>query len=173
MRRAVRIIKFAFLPSTWLHFLRLFESTIHDQLEARRLINREGKAVIDSSASFRNGARITLGDGVFINFMCSVWAGPKAGIRIGADTVLGPYVHINATNHAFDRRDIPIIRQGYKQADIEIGRDVWIGAHSVVLAGARIGDGAVIGANSLVRGEIPAYSVAVGSPAKVIRVRTE
>lgn len=171
MSRIARILKFAVLPSTWAHFLRLFESMIHNQLEARRLIRREGKVTIDSSASFRNGARIALGEGVFVNFMCSIWAGPTARIRIGAGTVLGPYVHVNATNHVFAKRDVFILKQGYNQADIEIGKDVWIGAHTTVLAGARIGDGCVIGANSVVRGEIPPFSVAVGSPARVIKGR--
>lgn len=171
MKRFLRVLRFLAYPSTWLHAIRLFESAIHNQLEARKLIQREGKAIIDATASFRNPARITLGHGVFINFMCSVWAGPASRITIGADTILGPYVHINSTNHVFARRDAPIITQGYNQADIEIGRDVWIGAHSVVLAGSKIGDGAVIGANSVVRGEIPAHAIAVGSPARVIKDR--
>ncbi len=171
MGRALRMLKYAFLPSTWFHLVRVFDSAIHNQLEARRLIKRGARVIIDSSASFRNGPRMALGDGVFVNFMCSIWAGPTAKVSIGADTILGPYVHINATNHAFDRRDVPIIRQGYRQADIAIGRDVWIGAHSTVLAGSVIGEGSVIGANSVVRGEIPPYSVAVGSPARVIRRR--
>lgn len=171
MGRVSRILKFASLPSSWAHFLRLFESMIHDQLEARRSIRREGKVTIDSSASFRNGPRITLGEGVFVNFQCSLWAGPEARIRIGAGTILGPYVHVNATNHVFAKRDVPILKQGYDQADVEIGKDVWIGAHVTVLAGAKIGDGCVIGANSVVRGEIPPYSVAVGSPARVVKTR--
>ncbi|MDB5047891.1 MAG: transferase hexapeptide repeat containing protein [Fibrobacteres bacterium] len=171
MQRTLRILKFILLPSTWVHFVRLFDSAIHNQLLARRLITFEGDATIDSSASFRNGARITLGNRVFVNFMCSIWAGPASRIKIGADTILGPYVHINSTNHSFARRDVPILAQGYVQEDIEIGSNVWIGAHSVVLAGSRIGDGAVIGANSVVRGVIPAYSIAVGSPARVVKER--
>lgn len=171
MSRAARILKHLFLPSTWVHFVRLFDSLIHNQLEARRLLRREGPVTIDSSASFRNAPRITLGEGVFVNFMCSLWAGPASRIRIGARTILGPYVHVNCTNHVFARRDIPILSQGYDQADIEIGKDVWIGAHSVILSGSRIGDGCIIGANSVVRGEIPPYTVAVGSPARVVKDR--
>lgn len=171
MHRLLRILKHLFHPATWLHLVRLFEAQVHNQLEARRHLRLGGKVTIDSSASFRNAARISLGRGVFVNHMCSLWAGPASRIDIGEDTILGPYVHINCTNHVFARRDLPIIRQGYQQADIAIGRDVWIGAHCVILSGARIGDGAVIGANSVVRGEIPAYSVAVGSPARVVKER--
>src|SRR4051794_23936939 len=142
MKRLLRILKFALLPSTWFHFIRLFESAIHNQLEARRLLNRLGPGTIDSSASFRNPRNITLGRGVFVNFMCSIWAGPASRVSIGEGSIMGPYVHINSTNHVFDDRNKPILSQGYHQADIEIGKDVWIGAHCVILAGTRIGDGA-------------------------------
>lgn len=53
----------------------------------------------------------------------------------------------------------------------KIGNDVWIGANVTILRGAVIEDGAVIGAGSIVRGNIPAYSIAVGSPARVIKNR--
>ena len=52
-----------------------------------------------------------------------------------------------------------------------IGNDVWIGANAVVLRNVAIGDGAVIGAGSVVTKDIPAYSIAVGSPAKVVKSR--
>jgi virginiamycin A acetyltransferase len=54
---------------------------------------------------------------------------------------------------------------------ITIGNDVWIGAQSVILTGASIGHGAVIGANSVVSDAIPPYAIAAGSPAKVIKYR--
>ena len=57
------------------------------------------------------------------------------------------------------------------KAGIEIGHDVWIGTQCVILGGAKIGNGAIIAANSVVTGEIPAYAIAVGSPAKVIKYR--
>lgn len=52
---------------------------------------------------------------------------------------------------------------------VSIGDGSWLGFGAVVLPGARIGKHVTIGANSVVTGEIPDYSVAVGSPAKVIR----
>ena len=54
---------------------------------------------------------------------------------------------------------------------IIINDDVWIGAHSVILPGVTIGKGAVIGAGSVVTSNIPEYAVAVGVPAKVIKLR--
>ena len=52
-----------------------------------------------------------------------------------------------------------------------MGNDVWIGAHSVILSGVKIGNGAIIGANSVVSKDIPDYAIAVGSPAKVVGLR--
>jgi chloramphenicol O-acetyltransferase type B len=59
----------------------------------------------------------------------------------------------------------------WSQGDVSIGNDVWIGQDAMILSGTRIGDGAVIGACSLVRGEIPPYAIAVGNPARVVRYR--
>lgn len=59
------------------------------------------------------------------------------------------------------------------KGDVTIGNDVWIGSKTTVLSGSSIEDGAVIGAGSVVAGSIPAYSVAVGNPCRVIRYRFE
>jgi virginiamycin A acetyltransferase len=54
---------------------------------------------------------------------------------------------------------------------IVIGHDVWIGTQAIILSGAKIGNGAIIGANAVVSGEIPAFAVAAGNPAKIVRYR--
>lgn len=57
------------------------------------------------------------------------------------------------------------------KGDIIIGNDVWIGYSAVVLSGVKIGDGAVIGASTVVTKDIPPYCIAVGNPAKVVKKR--
>lgn len=59
------------------------------------------------------------------------------------------------------------------RGDVLIGNDVWLGDGAIVLSGATIGDGAVIGARAVVGSHIPAYAVAVGNPAKVVKYRFE
>ena len=54
---------------------------------------------------------------------------------------------------------------------VVLGNDVWVGANSLIMGGISIGDGAIVGAGSIVTRDIPAYAIAVGSPAKVIRYR--
>lgn len=93
-------------------------------------------------------------------------------ILIGDGTIVGPNVVMRAANHCFDLEDDrPVRDQGHHSGEIVIGKGAWISANVVILAGARIGDGAVIGAGAVVRGEIPAHSVAVGVPARMIRQR--
>lgn len=57
------------------------------------------------------------------------------------------------------------------KSSIQIGNDVWIGSHSIILSGAKIGNGVIIAANSVVYGEIPDYAIVAGSPAKIIKYR--
>lgn len=60
---------------------------------------------------------------------------------------------------------------GSSKGDVRIGSDVWIGSGVAILSGVTIGDGAVIGAGALVAKDVPAYSIAGGNPAKVLRLR--
>ena len=78
---------------------------------------------------------------------------------------------IFAYNHGTELINVPMINQPYYESDIIIGDDVWIGAGTVITAGVKIGKGSVIGSNSTVTKDIPEFSIAVGSPAKVIKIR--
>ncbi|MBR4674913.1 MAG: CatB-related O-acetyltransferase [Victivallales bacterium] len=57
------------------------------------------------------------------------------------------------------------------KGDTVIGNDVWIGQNAVILPGVHVGDGAIIGANSVVGSEVAPYTIVVGNPAKVLRKR--
>lgn len=112
---------------------------------------------------------LTVGDQTAINQDCILTAMER--IEIGADVMLAPRVYILDVDHEFDRRDAPIRAQGYRVAPVAIEDDVWIGAGTVIIKGVRIGRGSVIGANSVVTRDVPPYSIAAGSPARVIRER--
>ena len=62
----------------------------------------------------------------------------------------------------------PDNRPLYSKGQIKIGDNVWIGEKAAIMGGVSIGDGAVIGANTVVTHDVPAYSIAVGCPAKII-----
>jgi acetyltransferase-like isoleucine patch superfamily enzyme len=90
-------------------------------------------------------------------------------IVIGDDVWTGHHVYITDQNHGYADLDVPISRQVQPERPVVIGDGSWIGHGSVVLPGARIGRHVVIGANSVVSGEIPDECVAVGAPARVVK----
>ncbi|HMD85087.1 MAG TPA: acyltransferase [Terriglobia bacterium] len=107
------------------------------------------------------------------NSSCGPYSYIGAGglILIGEDVAMGQHVSFHAENHNFERTDIPIRLQGVNSKGIVVEDDCWVGANTTFLDGAHVGHGCVIGAGSVVRGEIPPYSIAVGAPARVIRSR--
>jgi len=107
------------------------------------------------------------------NSSCGPYSHIGAGglITIGDGVAMGQHVSFHAENHNFERTDVPIRLQGVNSKGIVIAHDCWVGANTTFLDGAHVGHGCVIGAGSVVRGEIPPYSIAVGAPARVIRSR--
>jgi acetyltransferase-like isoleucine patch superfamily enzyme len=77
---------------------------------------------------------------------------------------------IHTANHRF-APDRPILEQGWEKRPVEIGADCWIGMGVCILPGARLGRGSVVGAGSVVAGELEPNCVAVGNPARAIRSR--
>lgn len=90
-------------------------------------------------------------------------------VRIGNDVILAQNVIISALNHNFEDTSVCIREQGINVDEITIGNNVWIGANSSILAGVHIGKHVVVGAGSVVTKDIPAYSVVVGNPARIVK----
>lgn len=122
----------------------------------------------DVELGTEDGGRITLGRNVRINRGSTLFS--YAEINIGDDTLMGEFVTIRDANHGI-KKDINIRQQAHESQAINIGKDVWIGRGCVILPGVTIEDHCVIGANSVVTSSIPKNSIAVGSPARVIKQR--
>lgn len=116
-------------------------------------------------------ARIRIGNFVSIGPFC--FFASKSHITIGSNVSIGSGTHLMAGGHAFDDPDTPIIRQKRVSEGIVVEDDVWIGSGSRVLDGVTIGRNSIIGAGAVVTADIPAHTVAVGIPARVIRQRHE
>lgn len=111
---------------------------------------------------------LRIGDRCVIGRGSSIIA--HTGIDIGNDVWTGPNVYVTDQNHGYTDVDRPIWRQPPPpDRPVVIGDGAWLGYGAVVLPGARIGRNTVIGANAVVTGEIPDFSVAVGAPARVIK----
>lgn len=102
--------------------------------------------------------------------------------EIGSYCAIGGRLVVRSTNHSTDYVNMQGFAQrrflgcrnkvtGFGSGDVRIGHGVWIGDSAILLPGAEIGNGAVIGAGSVVTKPIPAYAVAAGSPARVIKKR--
>lgn len=103
-------------------------------------------------------------DGTFINYGCYL-EGP---IQIGKFCLIGFNTNIVSTSHEMTPK--PLMRRPYLDYNPPIiGDYVWIGAGCNILPGVSIGEGSIIGAGSVVTKDIPAYSIAVGNPCKVIK----
>jgi acetyltransferase-like isoleucine patch superfamily enzyme len=89
-------------------------------------------------------------------------------ISIGEGTMIGEYSSIRDANHRIDSTQ-PLRNAGHHSAPIHIGKQVWIGRGVTILAGVKIGDYAVIGANAVVTHDIPAHTLAVGMPARPLK----
>ncbi|WP_252234904.1 acyltransferase [Clostridium sp. CH2] len=93
-------------------------------------------------------------------------------IVIGEKVLIAPNVYITDHGHEFNDINIPIMDQGINTISnrVKIGDGTWIGINSSIIGNVSIGKNCVIGANSFVNTNIPDYSVAVGSPAKIIKM---
>ncbi|MFO0944584.1 MAG: acyltransferase [Planctomycetota bacterium] len=110
--------------------------------------------------------RISIGNRCSINDYCFMTS--LSLIEIGDGVAIGEFVSIRDFDHEFDGENW-VAHLGYVANPIRIGDGVWIGRGVVITKGVTIGEGSVIGANSVVTKDIPPRSVAVGSPARVIR----
>ena len=92
-------------------------------------------------------------------------------VEIGDSALIADSVYISDFDHRFDDLAIPIKDQGIAKSRVRIARDVWLGTKVTVCSGVVIGEGTVVGANAVVTKDLPAFSVAVGVPARVIKDR--
>lgn len=124
---------------------------------------------IDSNVYLFNVQNLTIGNNVSIHSMSYIEA--YGGIVIGNDVSIAHGTTIMSVNHGFSRVDRPIKDQEVIPLPIKICDDVWIGAKAIILGNTQINTGAIIGAGAVVTKDIRENSIAVGVPAKIIKVR--
>lgn len=131
--------------------------------------------VIDSFVKIKpagGSGNLVIGFSCTVNSGCVLYTGN--GINIGNNVAIAANCTFAPVNHEYEKKDVLISQQGFRKSKggIVIEDDVWIGANCVILDGAILGQGCVIGAGSVVRGEVKPYTVNVGVPLKVIGSRT-
>jgi len=170
-RRLLRLVMSLFDPRAWLHLVKIVNYYNYSHVEPLRRIRMGTPLGITPDVNFSEPQNITIGERVSIGSRCFLWAGPDKGrIVIGDDVLFGPEVIITAANYRFND-GAPVTKQLMEEGDVIVGADVWIGARAIILPGVTIGDGAIIGAGALVRGDVPPFAIAVGVPARVVGQR--
>jgi acetyltransferase-like isoleucine patch superfamily enzyme len=126
----------------------------------------------DSIVETGQGGGVFIGAHTHIQPRCQ-FSAYKGSIRIGHGVQIAPCCSFYPYNHGIDPDDLISKQPIRSKGDIVIGDDAWLGVGVCVLDGARIGKGTVIGAGSVVTGDIPDYSIAIGVPARVVKSRAE
>lgn len=143
-------------------------------------------AFVHPSAVVRNYNRISIGPRAVINHFVtlnctSLHVGAYSQINpgsviygrvhVGNHVMIGPNVTISGGSHRFDRTDVPMMFQGSREQGIFIEDDVWVGANVVIVDGVRIGQGAIVGAGSVVTRDVSAGAIVHGVKASTFRKR--
>jgi acetyltransferase-like isoleucine patch superfamily enzyme len=171
LARAARGVFAVIDPRAWAHLLRMVNYYNYSHVTPRRKVRFGAAPAISPDVVFSNPERIVIGDRVRIGSRCHIWAGPRDGhVRIGNDVLFGPEVMITAATYNYNEGS-PVTTQTMREADVVIGNDVWLATRAVILPGARIGDGAIIAAGAVVKGDVPAFAIVAGMPARVVGAR--
>jgi len=136
----------------------------------RGIFKKMGKDTnICDAVTITNPSKISIGKKCSIHEY-SYFAG-EGEIIIGDYVAIANNCTIISESHNFSDKSIPVKMQGLSPQPVTIGNDVWIGSKVTILGNVKIGNGAIIGAGSVVTKDIPEYAIAVGVPCEVIRYR--
>jgi virginiamycin A acetyltransferase len=141
---------------------------IEDSVRGTRIEIGPG-SVVDSFVKIKpvgGSADVVLGARCFLNSGVVIYSGN--GVTLGDDVLIGPNCTLAPVNHEYRHRD-RAMHEGFlpSKGGIHVASGVWLGANTAVLDGARIGEGCVVGAGSVVIGELEAYGIYHGSPARL------
>lgn len=121
----------------------------------------QARIEVGSKAKLIIGSNVSTGQG--LHLIC------EKSVEIGQDTLISSNVFISDTDHKIDRPEIPVAEQGVVSTPTRVGKNNFIGAGACILPGAQIGDNCIIAAHSVVKGDIPSFSMIAGAPAKIIK----
>jgi acetyltransferase-like isoleucine patch superfamily enzyme len=109
---------------------------------------------------------VSVGDDVSIAAYVHIWGG--GGVDIGDRVMIGTHTSISSLTHD---PNAGVMFDTLRSAPVRIQDDVWIGSNCVILPGITLGTSSVIGAGAVVTRDVPAFSIAAGVPARVLRVK--
>ncbi|RZK02633.1 MAG: acyltransferase, partial [Flavobacterium sp.] len=111
---------------------------------------------------------LSVGEDCSLNSFIHIWAG-KSGVKIGNRVMIASHVAITSLTHDYSSKNMKTEPPVDKPIIIE--NDVWIGSHAVIMPGITIGEGAVVGAGSVVTKNVEPYTIVIGNPARFYKRR--
>lgn len=152
----------------------------------------EGSRIVEhGKVILHQGGKLTIGKNTSIDRLCEIVVEADSELTIGDNVFIGSHSNIRVTgkmsignncriaqfvslingNYGFMDRNILIKDQPYQKGFLFIEEDVWIGVAATILPNVTVGTGAVVGAGSVIAKNVDKYSVVVGNPQKLIKVR--
>lgn len=155
----------AYIPGgAWLRAIEVPRYAERITLEAGVALDRGVTLLV--SGSEKSSPAIHIGRGVYVNRYTIIDA--SSSVHIGDDCMIGPFCYITDHDHSLGSDGRPSSGELISRP-VVIGPRTWIGAHVTVLKGVKIGEGAIIGAGSVVTRDVPPHAVCVGNPARQLR----
>ena len=165
-RKSTRLLRIIISPHFYKELFRWLVYYLYEHVLPLKNLRVGTNLEIHPTVSLRFENNIHLGNNIVLDMNCCLWASPNSEISIGDNSGVGPGTIIISSNHSFFSKQ-PYNEQPLNEKNIEIGRNVWIGANSSILAGAHIGDNAIIGSGSVITGRVPEDSIVVSGSRKL------
>ena len=145
------------------------EGNVLEALDDGRLVVGEGTLLEPGCwITIADTGRVEIGEGCFLNIGTMIACQDE--VTIGDHTMFANGCFVSDASHRFDDQHKPITWQGFtSKGPTRVGDNVWCGANVVITSGVTVGERCVIGANSVVTGDLPPFSIAAGVPARVLR----
>ena len=131
------------------------------------MVGLDDEVVLLTTGLRKGTPRLVIGGGTYINRFTMLDASER--IDVGQDCLIGPFCYITDHDHGVERGTL-LTEQPLVASPVRIGRNVWIGAHAIVLKGVTIGNDAIIGAGAVVTRDVQSGEKVVGVPARLIGV---
>lgn len=130
---------------------------------ARVVLGKRIRVHSESKIKVRDKAQLSIGNDVAFNYGYVIVC--RECISIGSGTEFGPSVYVYDHDHDYHAG----LKSGrYKTAPVQIGKNCWIGANTVILRGTKLGDNCIVGAGSVIKGQYPDNSVIIQKRAEVV-----
>lgn len=162
----IKIIKLIIKDNFFYEYLNKYLDELRDKKLKERLKSCGKKIRLRQPIVIESPGYVEIGNNVSFASFVHIWG--RGGVKIGDNTMIASHVAITSSGHKYEYEKM---HETAVHKKIEIGKDVWIGSHSTILPGVKIGDGAVVGANTLVKDDVPKKSIFVGNPGRVIKYR--